>query len=331
MQTPSHLARFTALALALVSIELLTAFDRPARTIAPRRGPPSRLTSGTGGASQPAIAQRLLYVWDNTLPGDATRTGRLLEFCPRGGIGTIAIDCAPLGVAPAAHAARYRAFVDQARGRGLRVLALAGDSWWTAPASPPVPNQQGSQNDGWNFYGALRSSGVAFDGVLDVSEPYLRDPAAFWANPLPFAQGLVDFLAGARARLGSMPLLHAMPYWYDEDARLVLRLAGSSIARPLNQYVQPLVDTTVLLENRDHALGTDGILAHSQGELATGPCILGVETQDLGTSGNALTFWEEGRAAMERQLALVTFARLNNPNLRGFAIHHYASFVNLAP
>ncbi|MBK7875362.1 MAG: hypothetical protein IPJ77_06370 [Planctomycetes bacterium] len=333
MHSPSRLARFAALTLALASIDLLASFHAPsrARERTPRNSPASRLTSGGGNSVTPAIARRLLYVWDNTLPGDTTRTGQLFDFCRRNGVATIALDCAPLGSTPGAHAARYRSFIESAHGRDLRVLALAGDSWWTVPANAGLPNQAGSQLTGWTFYAAVRASNAGFDGVLDVSEPYQRDPAAFWNEPAAAAQGLVDFLRGMRGAIGNLPLYHAMPYWYDEDPRLVLRLGGSRIARPLNQYVQPLVDVTVLMENRDQALGADGILAHSQGELATGPCILGVETQDLGASGDALTFWEEGRIAMERELALVVLARLNQPNLRGFAIHHYASFANLHP
>lgn len=336
MLSTSRFARYAALALALVSIDVLASFDRPSRPNerterTTRRTTPRRLTSGSGSGFQSAIAQRLIYVWDNTLPGDTLRTSQLFDFCRRNGIGTIALDCAPLGGSPTANAARYRAFVSSAHGRDLDVLALAGDSWWTVPANAGIPNQAGSQVTGWTFYAQVRASDVGFDGVLDVSEPYQRDPAAFWNDPATGAQGLVDFLKGVRSRLGGLPLLHAMPYWYDEDPRLVLRLAGSRTAKPLNQYVQPLVDVTVLLENRDVALGPDGIVAHSQGELAIGPCVLGVETQNLGASGDALTFWEEGRAAMERELSLVVLARLNQPNLRGFALHHYGSFANLAP
>ena len=328
----TRLKQIATLALALASIDALASFHRPfAPTRRSHRGPPSMLTSGGGGFVGAAVSARLLYVWDNTLPGDSVRTGQLLEFCRRNGIGTIAIDCAPLGGSPTANAARYRSFVASANGRDLDVLALAGDPWWTVPAVTTLQNPGGSQETGWRFYAQVRASNAGFDGVLDVSEPYQRDPAAFWNDPATAGQGLVDFLAGVRARLGGLPLLHAIPYWYDEDPRCTVRLAGSRSAKPLNQYVQPLVDVTVLLENRDVAFGSDGIIAHSQGELAVGPCILGVETQDLGPAGDELTFWEEGRGALERELALVALARMNQPNLRGFALHHYASFANLRP
>jgi hypothetical protein len=209
------------------------------------------------------------------------------------------------------------------------VLALGGYSWF-AVACGAVFGQPTCQTEGWDYYQAIALSGVAFDGILDDTEPYGAD-AAWWSNHAAAGQQYLDDLHGVRQRIGSLPFYHAMPFWYDEDASYVLTLDGETLSHPLNWYVQHIVDAVALMDYRDTALGPNGIIAHAQGELATGPCIVGVETDNLGPALDGVTFWEEGQAYMEHELAIVFAADGAMPNFRGFAIHHYASYNQLAP
>ena len=93
--------------------------------------------------------------------------------------------------------------------------------------------------------------------------------------------------------------------------------------------VARIVDIPSIMAYRDHAEAPDGILDHTAGEIEMHPVVIGVETADV--SPPKITFWDEGASVMERELEEVYAAYGQHPNFRGFFVHHYGSYLDLAP
>jgi hypothetical protein len=93
--------------------------------------------------------------------------------------------------------------------------------------------------------------------------------------------------------------------------------------------VAGIVDVVNVLVYRDQARGSDGMLFHARGELAAGPVLIGVETCDIGI--DPATFWEEGRAALDRELALFARRHRSHPSFCGFSIHDHGCYRDLSP
>ena len=82
----------------------------------------------------------------------------------------------------------------------------------------------------------------------------------------------------------------------------------------------------------DRADGSDGILRHTVGEIVAGaaadkPVMIGVQT--AADELDKLTFYEEGAAAMERELDAVRQALTGAAGFGGIAVHHLDSYRRL--
>ncbi len=126
---------------------------------------------------------------------------------------------------------------------------------------------------------------------------------------------------------GGLPVWAAIPFWFDHDT---YRLDGRSL---LEQVIER-VDGIVVMAYRDHAVGSDGILRHTVGELVAGaaakrPVMIGVQT--AADELDKLTFCEEGAAAMERELDALREALSGIPGFGGTAVHHFDSYRRLRP
>jgi hypothetical protein len=99
--------------------------------------------------------------------------------------------------------------------------------------------------------------------------------------------------------------------------------------KPLSQHVLDIVDQATLMYYRDFAQGEDGIIAQAQDEMNYAQNIgklvsIGVETNNV--EPEMVTFFEEGEAAMERELDLVQQHYQANLAFHGFAIHDYIGY-----
>ena len=133
---------------------------------------------------------------------------------------------------------------------------------------------------------------------------------------------------------GRIPFWTTIPFWYDQDARLVnLRLNGSDRPRPLNHYVSDIVDVVNIMDYRDFAEGGDGLITHAQGEMLYKPAVIGVETFCLGDGrvADKQSFCEEGNTFMEGELSKVHAIYGDSPNFQGFSIHFYETYRDLPP
>ena len=287
-------------------------------------------------SAKPAKRQspmRSLFVWDGAIPGDDARELDLIGFALDNEIELLFLESSPVGYGQPGAVQNFRGFVELARDAGLRVVAAGGYPWWAVSDSAGLAGQPTGHAEGWAFFEAIANSQIPFAGVLDDSEPYLADPEDWNARRQARAQDYINWLRGVDQRIGRLKLYATVPFWYDEDPSYTVALDGQGKTRPLNAWAADVADGLVVMDYRDFASGPDGMIEHALGELAEGPVILAVETMFLGTDpiSDKVSFWEEGAAFMETQLAETADAFRRDRNFRGFAIHDYASYSQLAP
>ena len=290
-----------------------------------------------GGSAKKSNLSRMLFVWDTSIPGDDAETRALLDFAARSGMSALALESSPVGYDLPGALQRYSEFVKQAHAEGILVMALSGYGWFTVPEYAGVYGQPTSRLEGWDLYANVAAAGI-FDAILDDSQPYLTNYVDadgilhnyFWDNLPHSAQEYLDYLRGLRQASGFLPHVQVIPFWYDSDQRLdELYLDGSTEPHSLDWYVAQIADAVTVLSYRDKALGKGGIIDMAQGEVQNGPAFVALETQDLGQSLAHVTFHEEGRKGLDKELRQVEKQLSKSGNLIGAAIHYYKSFAQM--
>lgn len=174
-----------------------------------------------------------------------------------------------------------------------------------------------------------------FDGVNVDIEPYILPE--FGAEKPSVQRQYLDVLQkmiGRRDTAGiDLPFGPAIPRWFDSSASSS-DITWNGETKWLSEHVQDISDYISIMDYRDTADGSAGIIAQAQGELAYANAIgkpnsvvVGVETLDIANSGDpeTITFREEGRTYMEAELDKVYAAFNGNPAFAGIAMHHYDS------
>lgn len=214
------------------------------------------------------------------------------------------------------------ALVEDAATRGLEVEWLVGRHEWVRPAE----------------HAALRQI-VQDLGMLVKQMPGAR-PVALHLNAEPHALpewdtdrqatanhllDLLDALAGDLHGTG-LALVYDMPNWYDE-----ITVTRGGRTRPLSDWVIDGADRVCLMDYRDDVEAIQDLAAH---ELAYAgkvgrPLVLGVET-GCGVA-DAVTWCEEGAAALAAGLAAVQQHLAGRPAFAGIAVHHWQALAALKP
>lgn len=174
-----------------------------------------------------------------------------------------------------------------------------------------------------------------FDGVNVDIEPYIlpefnAEKPSVQLQYLDVLQKMIDRRNTAGINL---PFGPAIPRWFDssEGAK---EITWNGQTKWLSEHVQDLSDYISIMDYRDVADGSVGIIAQAQGELSYANAIgkpnsvvIGVETLDIANSGDpeTITFREEGRTYMEAELDKVYAAFQDDPAFAGIAMHHYDS------
>ncbi len=281
---------------------------------------------------------RMLFVWDSSIPGDAQATEDLLDFAKKGKYTSLAIEASPVGYGASGALERYSEFVSAAKHKKLQVRALIGYGWFTVSPNAGLPDQPTSHHEGFFLVQGIVDSGL-FHGLVDDSLPYAVTYAEgsqtknnLWDNTQAAAEDYVTWLAGTKKILGEMPYYKCSPFWFDDEAKLSsLKLGLSPVGRSLASYEAEYADVRVLLAYRDRAWGPNGILHVTYADLKLGRTMIAVETADLGSADGFLTFAEEGQKRMEDELTLVRKALQVWPLFQGVAVHHYAAAKALKP
>lgn len=189
------------------------------------------------------------------------------------------------------------------RGAGARVAALGGDPSWV-------------DGDAAVTWARRVSAAWLFEGVhLDI-EPWGR---ADWAGSEP------ALLAGLERAVRDVAAATALPVEVDLAPWLATEhpQAFAGIARE--------ADRVALMAYRDRAADILSFSAAARRQLATSrtPYRIGVET--LAGPPPHVTFADDGRAVLERELARVVAALRGDRWFAGVAVHDVAGWRALAP
>jgi len=254
-----------------------------------------------GALPASASAERAMWVWDAPTDG-------LIEYSISSGVTDLYLHVPPGFSSDAS----FAAFLTNAHAVGLEVHAMAGDPAWAKQSGP------------WTAWVDEVAAHGGFDGLVFDVEPYLHpDWGTKKQNRL--IRSYLSGLDQAAQQAGDLPVLAAVPFWFDE-----IMVKRDSLV----QQVLASVDGIVVMAYRDHAEGVDGIvdLAASEASLAAAmnrAFVVGVETEFVGL--DKVSFAEEGRQAMEYELGLVEAEFAATSGFGGIAVHHYGSYSTMAP
>ena len=221
---------------------------------------------------------------------------------------------------------KYRMLIASAHARGFQVFALLGSAYLRTQEYILQEKRRAAKR----MFGAVLDfnrdtpdASSRFDGVNIDIEPYLLDD---WATGRPvrgrqYLDLSAEFMRMKAAAGSSMLVGPAMPFWYDgiEDVE------WKGQRRKLNEFVQDIYDYVAIMDYRNVAEGSDGIVSHAQDELDYADRInkkvmIGVET--LQSTPAKVTFFGKGNKYFEEQLALAESAMTQHRSFGGFVVHH---------
>ena len=182
-------------------------------------------------------------------------------------------------------------------------------------------------------------TGAKFDGVNVDIEPYIAPEfkTEFPSLQLQHLDGLSKMIARRDTAGINLPFGPAIPKWYDSSPQ-AQDITWNGSTKWLSQHIQDISDYISIMDYRDAADGTAGIIAGAQGEIDYAndigkprSVVIGVETLAVANSGDpeVITFREEGRAFMEAELDKVYSAFTDDISFGGIAVHHYDSIRKL--
>jgi len=225
---------------------------------------------------------------------------------------------------------KYRKLIARAHARGLKVFALLG-SGYLSTQEYILPEKRLAAvrmfRSVLDFNRDAPDASSRFDGVNIDIEPYLLDDWSS-ARPLRGRQYLelsAEFMRMKAAAGSSLLVGPAMPFWFDgiEDVE------WNGQRRKLNECVQDIYDYVAIMDYRNVAEGSDGIVSHAQDELdyadrVNKKVMIGLET--LQTTPAKVTFFGKGGTYFEAQLALAESAMTQHRSFGGFVVHHLQSY-----
>lgn len=224
---------------------------------------------------------------------------------------------------------KYRRLIAATHKRGFKIYALLGSSYLNTQEYI-LPERRVDAEAMFNNilrYNAGGTSAERFDGVNIDIEPYLLDD---WGDKKTMRATQYLDLSAEFMRLKSkasdtFTVGPAMPFWFDGIDDIVWR--GQH--KRLSDHVQDIYDYVAIMDYRNFAQGSDGMISHAADELnyadVTGKkVIIGVET--LQTEPSKVTFYGMGYTAMNEQLKIAETKFSPHPSFQGFSIHHFGSY-----
>src|SRR5665811_2008911 len=145
----------------------------------------------------------------------------------------------------------YRTFLDSAKIAGIEVFALAGDPSWAQQSRRSTPF--GDWVDEVVGFGG-------FDGLAPDVEPYLHPDWSHHKKRDKLIRSYLSALDDASSRSGALPVIPAVPFWFDDPSLAVGRV-------PLIDEVMARVDGVAVMAYRDTAAGPNGIIALAEYEV----------------------------------------------------------------
>ncbi|OGR44567.1 MAG: hypothetical protein A2X35_00455 [Elusimicrobia bacterium GWA2_61_42] len=223
----------------------------------------------------------------------------------------------------------YRKLIRRLRNHGIQTYALLG-SWHLSTQEYVLPERRGEALAMFRRvldYNAKAEPEARFGGVnLDI-EPHMLDAwkdgkDGLMLNFLDLGRELMSLKEKAGADLKVGP---AIPFWLDR-----MELEWNGVSKPVSEHVLDIYDYAALMDYRNRAEGTDGMIVHAASELDYASAhgkglVVGVEVtpNELGK----VTFSGLSEAAMESELALAEAEFSRKPAFSGFVIHHFESYL----
>lgn len=225
---------------------------------------------------------------------------------------------------------KYRRLIAAFHGRGFKVYALLG-SMYLKTQEYILPERRVAAVQMFENvlrYDAGSAAAERFDGINIDIEPYLLDDwrANRTLRATQYLDLAAEFMRLKREAGDTLAVGPAMPFWFDGIDDIVWR--GKH--RRLSDHVQDIYDYVAIMDYRNSAQGSDGIIAHAADELEYADrigktVVVGVET--LRTEPRKVTFYGMSHAAMEEQLKIAETEFSSHPSFSGFAIHHLGSYL----
>lgn len=260
----------------------------------------------SGRASK--MPTRALWAWSWDAPSE------LADFTAAEGFDRVYLYCQG-GFTPG-----VRATIGLLARRGVRVEALGGETNWATNGRDGMLRFIRSARR----YQHHASGPARLDGIhLDVEPHALK---AWTRRPGRTRRAFLGALGAARRAAGPLPVAADLPFWFDG---ITLRFRGRH--QTLSAAALRQLDAATIMAYRDRPAD---IIAVSRLELGQAarlgkPLTVGVETG--ATSPGYLTFFEEGRAALEQALARIDAVLGGKPSFAGIAVHSYGSLKTLSP
>ena len=295
------------------------------------------------GAATQARTSRALWVWDSApLLQAAPARQRFLEFCR-----ARAIDMAWLQVArlPAGnrlqHEDGWRELLHDAHRSGVKIHALDGDPEYVLRERHQVVL---TLVDTIIRFNREAPPDRRFDGIHLDNEPYLL---AGWQLPVMRERLLAEYLE-LNARIqrvvraeGGLEYGVDIPFWWqvqdNQTGAAIGAVTFEGVRKAASFHILDIVDNVGIMDYRNVAGGTDGIIAHARALLEYGngtktKVFVGVDTSPVAhVELPKLTFDGRSNAEMEHELALAHAAFTGHRSYAGFAIHHYVAYRERFP
>ncbi|MGE7999449.1 amidase [Lysinibacillus sp. NPDC093190] len=217
----------------------------------------------------------------------------------------------------------YKSFIDKATAKGIKVYALAGSASWVSEGY----EMQDQLFDWLHTYNENAAATEQFSGVhLDV-EPYLN--SGWNSNQVKTIESYQALLTRAKENTDrlQLPLEVDMPFWFDEIT--YKNQFGKGL---LADWVIDQVESVSIMAYRDAAKDIIKIVEHeiNYAKKVNKSIVIGVET-GASDEGKNITFYDDGEAYMNKQLAQVHQQYANKKGYNGFAIHHVDCWMNMQP
>lgn len=309
------------------------------------------------------VPPRGLWVWQNSIIGDAVAEDALFAFTDDKGIDAVFIQVA-LADMPAVGAddSELGRLIARADDHCVRVELLIGRGRWC------LADYQGEVV-------AQATAAVAFTQALtgpkptalhaDVEPQQVRGITSGgvtwdWGQTTPdnhrpqIINQLLDNLAAVKAALGTtLPLHLDMGFFLDSTTPSTAInpfqrvIAGASVGAPgsAHTYLIDAADHVFIMDYRDTAFGSgtdaasssNGMYDRAENEAAYAlsrgdrQVTLGANTIPAAAGEEFTTYLEEGEAVMEAELGKLLTAYAGNAAVVGIAIHDYDGYAALAP
>ncbi len=276
------------------------------------------LTLALLGASalEPRPPARAMWVWDPEGVPD------LFDFCREKGISELFIQYSP-SMAPE----RLRALLRQAHAAGILVHALDG---YPEAALPANHDDVLSTVRKIIAFNDASPPGARFYGIHLDNEPYLLlgHDSSYKETIL---RGYLDLNRKIQALLreshGQLVYGVDVPFWFGNES---MNVTFQGHRKDVISHLLPLVDNIGIMDYRNRAEGSDGLIEHARAEIAAASragkrVYIGVETGD--SPASQTVFLHGIPESRWQQLTPKDFPLLEARRFHGFSLHSHSNDV----